>query len=117
MVAALLIAKEKNLFKGECVHHGVLEGQIFACPMKSLSRQVAHIWVHIYDGTTFLCAYWDSVGRGNVTDREMRFRKKFAAAKLGYLRSNILLDRIDTHFNQAGRGCAMKLVGFDDESI
>ena len=73
--------------------------------------------MHTSNETTRFCAYWYSVGRGHVTDREMSFRKKFAAAKLGYLRSNILLDRIDTHFNQAGGGCAMKLVGFDDESI
>ena len=42
---------------------------------------------------------------------------KLTATKLGDLNRNILLDRIDTHSNQAGRACAMKLAGFDDESI
>ena len=42
---------------------------------------------------------------------------KFAAAKLGYPSRNILLDRIDTDSKRAGRACAMKLAGFDYESI
>ena len=42
---------------------------------------------------------------------------KFAAAKLGYPRRNILLERIDTHSNRAGGAYAINLAGFDDESI
>ena len=61
-----------------------------------------------------LCAYWDSVGRGDVTDMDMRFHMKFSAEKLGYPSRNIPLDSIDTHLNQAGGACAMKLAGFDD---
>ena len=85
--------------------------------MKALSRQVAHVQVHTSDGTTLLCAYWDSVNRIDVTDRDMSFHMKFAAAKLGYPRRNIPLDKIDSHSNKTGRACAMKLAGFDDESI
>ena len=82
--------------------------------MKALARRVAHVLVHTSDGTTLLCAYWDSVVRGDVTDRDIRFHMKFAAAKLGYPSRNIPLDRIDTHSNRAGGACAMKLAGFDD---
>ena len=64
-----------------------------------------------------MCAYWDSVGRGDVTDRDMIFHMKFAAAKLGYPSSNIPLDRIGADSNRAGRLCAMKLAWFDDENI
>ena len=99
------------------MHHGALEGKIFVCPVKALARRVAHIRVHISYGTTHLCAYWDSVGRGYVTDRDMRFHINFAAEKLGYPNSNILMDRIDTHSNWAGGSCAMKLAVFDDKSI
>ena len=42
---------------------------------------------------------------------------KLAASKLGYSSRNIQLDRIDTHSNQAGGACAMKLAGFYDEII
>ena len=66
---------------------------------------------------TILCEYWDSVGRDDVTDRDMIFHMKFAAAKLFYPSRNIPLDRIDTHLKWAGGACAMKLAGFDDESI
>ena len=64
-----------------------------------------------------MCAQWDSVGKGDVTDRDMSFHMKFSAAKLGYLSRNIPLDRIDTHPNRSGRACTMKLAGFDDEII
>ena len=47
----------------------------------------------------------------------MSFHMKFEAEKLGYPSRNIPLDRIDTHSNRAGGACAMKLAGFDDESI
>ena len=99
------------------MHHGALEGQIFACPAKALTRGVTHIWVHTSDGTKILCAYWDSVDRGDVTERDMSFHMKFAEAKLGYPSRNIPLDRIETHSNRAGGACAMKLEGFDYESI
>ena len=42
---------------------------------------------------------------------------KFASEKLVYPSSNIPLDSIYTHSNQAGGACVMKLAGFDDESI
>ena len=92
----LRITKQKNLFKGVCVHHGALEGQIFSCKVKALVRRVTHILVHTSVGTTVLCEYWESVGRGDVTDRDMIFHMKFVAAKLGYSRNNILLDPIAT---------------------
>ena len=117
VAATLRITKQKNSFKGVCVHHGSLEGQVFACTVKALARRVAHIWLHTSNGTTLLCAYWYSVGRGDVTDRDMSFHMKFAAEKIGYTSRNIPLDRIDTHSDRAGRACAMKLEIFDDESI
>ena len=99
------------------MHHGALEGQIFEFPVKALAQRVAHIQLHTSDGTILLCAYWDSVVRGNVTDRDMRFHMKFVAEKMGYPSRNIPLDRIDTHLNRVGGACEMKLAGFDDESI
>ena len=81
------------------MHHGALERPIFACPVKALERRVAHIQVHTSDGTTLLCEYWDSFGRGDVPDRDKSFHIKFAAAKLGYPSRNILKDRTDIHSN------------------
>ena len=40
---ALRSDKQKNLFKGACVHNEALEGKIFACPVKALARRVANI--------------------------------------------------------------------------
>ena len=99
------------------MHHGSLEGQIFACPVKALERQAAHIRVHTSDGTKLVYAYWDSVDRSNVTDKDMRFHMEFAAEKVGYPSSNIPLDSIYAHSNWVGGECEMKLARFDDESI
>ena len=108
------ITEQKKSFKGACVHHGALEGKIFACSMKELARRVTHIRVHTSNGTTRLCAYWDSISRGGFIDRDMSFNMKFAAEKLGYPSRNILLDRIDTHSNQVGGACEIKLAQSDD---
>ena len=113
----LHITKQKNLSKGACVYHGALEGQMFASSVKALTRRVAHIWLHTSDGMTILCEYWYSVGRSDVTDKGMNFQMKLAASKLGYTSRNISLDGVDTHLNQAGGACAMKLAVYDDESI
>ena len=42
---------------------------------------------------------------------------KFAAEKLGYPIRNILVNSIDTYSNRSVGACAIKLAGFDDESI
>ena len=110
----LLITKKKRKYKRVCVHHGSLEGKICVCQVKALVRQVTHIKVQASDGTTLLCAYWDSVGQGDVTDRDMSCHMKFAAANLGCPSINIPLDRIDTHLNRSGMACTMKMAEFDD---
>ena len=117
VAATLRITDQKNAFKGACVHHGALEGESHACPVKALARRVAHIRKHTKRGDTMLCAFWDEIGRGDVTDKDMSLHMKFAAASLGYPARNIPLARIDTHSNRAGGACAMKLAGYDDESI
>ena len=61
-----------------------------------------------------MSAYWDNVGQGDVTDRDMRFYMNFAAVKLGYSMRNIQLYRIETNSNREGGLWAMKLEIFDD---
>ena len=79
MAATLRITEQKNSFKGAYVYHGALEGHILEYPVEALARRVRHSWVHNFDGTTLLCAYWDSVGRGNVIDRDISFHMKILA--------------------------------------
>ena len=66
------------------MHHGALEGQIFAFPVKALARQVAHIWVHTYDGIKLCCEYWESVGRSDIIDKDMSIQIKIASETLVY---------------------------------
>ena len=95
------------------MHHGALEGKIFVCPVNALERRVAHIWLHKSNGTTLLCVYWDSVGRGDVRDRDMIFHMKFVAAELCYPSRNIPLDTVDTNTKRSSGSCAMKLEEFN----
>ena len=89
VAATLRITEQKNLFKGACVHHGALEGKIFACPVKAMSSEGTGKKSRKYSGANILqnntfCTYWDSVCRGDVIDRDMIFHMKFSEAKLGY---------------------------------
>ena len=97
VAATLRITDPKNAFKGACVHHGALEGDKFACPVKALARRVVHIRQQTSYGSTLLCAYWDSIGRGGVMDWDISVCMKFAAGKLGYLAGKIPLNLIDTY--------------------
>ena len=99
-----------------CAPWSIRRTNIFMSSISTSKTSCKYLGSHIQWNDTFL-EYWDSFGRRNVTDRDMRFHMKIAAYKIGYPSRNILLDRIDTHSNRAGGACAMKLAGFYDESI
>ena len=57
------------------------------------------------------------MGRGTVTDDNMRFAVKYAAAALKYHERGIPIDRMDTHSLRSGGACALKLSGYDSDAI
>ena len=71
--ATLSISNQKNGIGGACVHHWAIEGEKVMCCVKALARRVIHIRRHSSNGRTLLSAYWDEVGRGDVTDNNIRF--------------------------------------------
>ena len=96
VAATLHITKQKKVFKGAFMHHGALEGQIIACPMKALLRLVAHISVSTSNGDTSLCILgqcWQGQCQGYAYD----ILYKFVAAKIVYPSRKIPLYKIDTH--------------------
>ncbi|KAL7525436.1 hypothetical protein ACHAXR_001004, partial [Thalassiosira sp. AJA248-18] len=115
--ATLTISNQKNGHAGACVHHEALQGDSMACPIRALGRRVIHIRRHSPSGKALLCAYWDSVGHGNVTDNNIRFAVKFAAGVLNYEARGIPIDRIDTHSLRSGGACALALAGYKDREI
>ena len=72
---------------------------------------------HSVSGNAFLCTYWDDVGRGNITDNEIRWAVKFAAQGLNYEDRGIPTTRVDTHSLRSGGACALKLSGYSDTEI
>lgn len=87
------------------------------CPVRALGRRVIHIRSHTKNGNAFLCSYWDDIGRGDVTDTNIRFAVKFAAKALNYPERGIPLERIDTHSLRSGGACALSLAGYKDREI
>ena len=115
--ATLRISNQKNGHAGACVHHSAIPGNSGICPIRALARRVIHIRLHTRSDNAFLCSYWDDVGRGDVTDNNIRFAVKFAATSLRYPDRGIPIDRVDTHSLRSGGACALKLAGYDDIDI
>ena len=82
--AILRISNQKNGHAGAYVHHSAINREHAICPVKVLVRRVLHVREHSENENAFLCAYWDDVGRGNVTDNNIRYAIKFAAKMLNY---------------------------------
>ena len=61
--------------------------------------------------------YWDDICRGDVTDGNIRYAVKHAAAMLEYPDRGIPLKDVDTHSLRAGGACALKLAGYSDTDI
>ena len=115
--ATLRISNQKNGIGGACVHHWAIKEKLLVCPVNALARPVIHIRANSRNGKTLLNAYWDVIGRGNVTNNNISFAMKYSAATLNYPARSIPIDRIDTHSNRSGGACALKLAGYDDSAI
>ena len=85
--------------------------------VRSLARRYIHIRRHSKSENAMICSYWDEMGRAGVTDRDISFAVKFAAAMLDYPKRGIPVDRVDTHSLRAGGACVMKLAGYKDSTI
>jgi len=115
--ATLQISNQKNGHAGACVHHEAIEGDNFVCPVRALGRRVVHIRANTKSKGALLCAYWDDVGAGNITDEQIRYTVKFAAGALHYPQRNMPIERMDTHSLRSGGACALKLAGHDEVEI
>ena len=87
------------------------------CPVKALARRVIHIQTNSRNGKTLLNAYWNNVGRENITNNNISFAMKYSAAALNYPARGIPLNRIDTHSNQSGGASTLKLADYDDSAF
>ena len=80
--ATLKISNQKNGHAGACIHHEAVKGNVHVCPVRALGRRYCHIRANTKSGKTFLCVYWDRVGRRNVSDQEIRVTVKATASAL-----------------------------------
>ncbi len=115
--ATLRISNQKNGHTGACIHHSALDGNPHACPVRALGRRITHIRAHTKSGNAFICAYWDELGSGNVTDQQIRYSVKFSSKSLRYTDRGMPIDRMDTHVFCSGGACDLKLAGYDEVQI
>ena len=115
--ATMRISNQKNGHAGACVHHEAIKGAADGCPVRALGRRVLHIQKNTTNRNAFLCSYWDVVGRGDVTDSNIRYAVKFAATALKYPERGIPIDRIDTHSLRSGGACALSVAGYKEMDI
>ncbi|KAL9178895.1 hypothetical protein ACHAXT_011868 [Thalassiosira profunda] len=115
--ATLRISNQKNGDAGACVHHERIIEAGDLCPVRALGRRVVQTRRHCKSGRAFLCSYWDDVGRGDVTDGNIRFAVKFAAKALNYEARGIPIERVDTHSLRSGGACALSLAGYKPHEI
>ncbi len=65
----------------------------------------------------FICAYWDEVGRVNVTDQQIHFAVKYTTKMKHDDKHSITIDCINIHLLRSGSVCACKLAGFNEVKI
>ena len=110
-------SNQKNGHAGASVHHWAVTSNPGKCPVQALGCRIVHIQQHSTSNNALLCAFWDEMGRGDVTDGMVRFSVKYAAAGLDYLAQGIPIDRIDTHSLRLGGACALSIAGFKPHEI
>ena len=117
MAAALFVSKQKNVFKGSCIHHHA-NGKPCLCPVKSLVRRFLHIRKNTADWNTFLLAYFDGTTRSDVIARDISDRMNFEAVCLGYPSvRGIHIANISTHSLRTGGANALHLCGYLNREI
>jgi hypothetical protein len=116
--ATLKLDNQKNGWQGVCIHHESNGDEIFD-PVRALGRRIIHIRTHAKgDEAVFLSAVYNSAGRGDISDKDIRAALKMAAAALEYpLTRGIPVERVDTHSLRIGGANALSLAGYSDRHI
>jgi hypothetical protein len=93
-------------------------GEAWHCPVCTLARRHIHLRDNRADSKTFLSAYYDDRGQGDITNEDVSKALKAAVTVLEYpLAKGIPIDRIDTHSLRSGGANALSLSGYSDTQI
>ncbi len=115
--ATLKLDKQKNGWKGTCVHQEA-NGEPFNCPVQALARQVFHLREHQADGKTLLSSFFHQGACYNVCGNDMSKGLKLSATIIQYpATQGIPIECIDTHSLQSGGANALALLSNSDTQI
>ena len=115
--ATLVIDNQKNGIRGQCIHHHC--NGLSTSPVKSLAHRVHHIMDN-FNNNQSLCisAYRQQDGTvGHVHSSHINAAVKQAAAHLGLPAQGFALSAVSSHSLRAGGAMALKLHGYDRDTI
>ena len=113
--ATLRLSNQKNGSRGAMIHRSAMGGKF--CPVKALVRRFVHLRSNKASPDDIISSYWDHLGKGNLTDVDIRVAVKRAVITLKLARNGITAARVGTHSLRAGGAMALKFAGADRDDI
>ena len=113
--ATLRLSNQKNGVRGAMIHRSAMEG-IF-CPVKALVRRFVHLRENKAKDDDIISSYWDHLGRGTLTDVDIRVSLRRAVILLDLGKNGITAERVGTHSLRAGGAMALLFAGATRDEI
>ena len=113
--ATLRLSNQKNGIRGAMIHQSCMKGKF--CPVKALVRRFVHLREHNAKANDIISTYWDHIGKGNITDVDIRVALRRAVILLDLQKNGITSDRVGTHSLRSGGAMALKFAGAKPEEI
>lgn len=115
-VATLKFSNQKNGVRGALIHHHALSHPSI-CPVKALTRRVAHLHANKASPDTLICAYFDHLGKEHIRNNEMLKLVRAASVALNLESQGFPAERLRTHSLRAGGAMAIAVNGELDRNI
>jgi len=113
----LRLSNQKNGMRGSLVHRSARTSDGEYCPVKAMARRFIHMRANNADKNQIISSFWDHLGIGHVTDKDMLVEIRRAVIKLGLEKNGIIPSRVGTHSFRAGGAMALKFAGADRDDI
>ena len=112
----LTIDNQKNGIRGQCIHHQCTG--LDTSPVKSLAHRVHHIMSNSNNNTSIpISAYYRAGTCHHVLSSHINKAVKSAVSNVGLLSQGFRLQDVSSHSLRAGGATAMKLRGYDRDTI
>ena len=112
----LIIDNQKNGQRGQCIHHHCTG--LANSPVKSLAHRVHHIMSYTTNQATPISTYFTTTGvKAHIIASDINHAVKDTVSALGLVSQGFHLRRVSSHSLRAGGAMALKLHGYDRDTI